>query len=686
MRHFNNTNRSQINNKINDFESNNNINDNTNCNYQSFSSNNSINEASQNIDDLQNIKSKQIDKSDISLNNNIYKKQKIKYPYSKKKIMKSPVYSKSSYQKNHINDSSQNREEFSDEDSYEFKRINDNNISNLNNFDDEDSKDGKNRIEINNNYLNRSRYLSLNKNNNNSKINNNSEKIFNSRKDLISSLNSGKISPNKRYSIFQNFSKLNKILSSRNTFPINKKPSYSYSYLVNFLSNKNGFNQNNNNIKKKIINNYNNYNNNDINHEEQARIIQKWWRNKKKDLDKIINKIIKIQSVWRGVYSRKYNDMIIVLCFSCQKFYNILSKIMNYLRRYAFDILFRERKEKILKARKLFNRLQYINPYFQRWKCITKLLLIRDSISDDDSNKLRTLQTIKNIIFRKIPIYIVNVKYVLRKFFLRWQKKFITKKLFEDVKNRNNNKIILKNNENNLLRNDNKYSYKNDDDDEDGINKLSINEIVRNSLGKIINRKKDNNYLKKYYLYKWHNQVKNIQINEIKKKLLTYIINNISRKFIRNKKYKYFARWKLLTDDYINDLKKSKMNKDRLNKIKNRKNKIKLLVQLTSEIFSGVNIIFLRELIRKWRFLIFAKKLARDKMLKMYEVMEKTYTKMTEDMYDFDQKKKEKYFMINNNDDEDQKNFVEHVQKIYNSKTNNKVQVNCMTKKMFKIK
>ena len=42
--------------------------------------------------------------------------------------------------------------------------------------------------------------------------------------------------------------------------------------------------------------------------------------------------------------------------------------------------------------------------------------------------------------------------------------------------------------------------------------------------------------------------------------------------------------------------------------------------------------------------------------------------------------------MINNNDDEDEKSFVEHVQKIYNSKTNNKVQVNCMTKKMFKIK
>ena len=84
-------------------------------------------------------------------------------------------------------------------------------------------------------------------------------------------------------------------------------------------------------------------------------------------------------------------------------------------------------------------------------------------------------------------------------------------------------------------------------------------------------------------------------------------------------------------------------------------------------------IIFIRELIRKWRFLIFAKKIARQKMLKMYEIVQKTYGKFSEDIYDLDKKKLEKLKSINSDNQENENNFIEQINKIYNEKNNNKI-------------
>ena len=66
--------------------------------------------------------------------------------------------------------------------------------------------------------------------------------------------------------------------------------------------------------------------------------------------------------------------------------------------------------------------------------------------------------------------------------------------------------------------------------------------------------------------------------------------------------------------------------------------------------------------------MIFAKKITRQKLLKMYENVQKTYGKISEDIYDMDKKKLEKFKALNNNNQEDEKNFVEHINKIYNEK------------------
>ena len=68
---------------------------------------------------------------------------------------------------------------------------------------------------------------------------------------------------------------------------------------------------------------------------------------------------------------------------------------------------------------------------------------------------------------------------------------------------------------------------------------------------------------------------------------------------------------------------------------------------------------------------MFAKKMAHNKILKMYEIVQKTYGKISEDIYDIDKKKLEKYQSLNKDKEEDEKNFIEHLNKIYNLKMNN---------------
>ena len=175
-------------------------------------------------------------------------------------------------------------------------------------------------------------------------------------------------------------------------------------------------------------------------------------------------------------------------------------------------------------------------------------------------------------------------------------------------------------------------------------------------------QEKDNNYLKNYYFFKWLNQIKKININKIKEKFLKYIINTRSIKNNFNLLYKYFSLWKLLTDDYFNSINNIKRQEN--------KNKIKSIIIITETKKVDLKIIFLRELIIKWRFYVFAKIMARNKMLKMYEVMQKTYFKMSQDMYVFNKVNEEQYNILNNDNNEDENDFIEHINILYNSKIN----------------
>ena len=186
----------------------------------------------------------------------------------------------------------------------------------------------------------------------------------------------------------------------------------------------------------------------------------------------------------------------------------------------------------------------------------------------------------------------------------------------------------------------------------------------------------NNSSLKKYFLYKWRNIIRNLEIKELKDKFLKYLLTKNFKKLSNNTLKKYFSRWKIIVDDEKNKtdnndrIKRNKKEKLRKNK------KLKELIKLSIYFKRKNKIILIRELLRKWRFLIFAKKIARQKILKMYEVVQKTYGKMVEDIHDFDKIKEEIYNMININSIEDEKNFIEHVTKLYNGKFHNNFKLN----------
>ena len=109
--------------------------------------------------------------------------------------------------------------------------------------------------------------------------------------------------------------------------------------------------------------------------EKAAKILQAWWRERKIRYKKILEQIIKIQSVWRGKFTRKYVYDIIYISYLQEKFLAIMRNVLvNHVRPYVFGELFSKNKlikdvfgELLKKYDKRFTLLR-IRPYFLKWK------------------------------------------------------------------------------------------------------------------------------------------------------------------------------------------------------------------------------------------------------------------------------------------------------------------------------
>ena len=115
--------------------------------------------------------------------------------------------------------------------------------------------------------------------------------------------------------------------------------------------------------------------------DKAARIVQAWWRERKERYKKILEQIVKIQSVWRGKFTRKYVYDIIYISYLQEKFLAIMRNVLvNHIRPYVFNELFS--KNKLIKEifGTLLNKydkkftLMRLKPYFIKWRYISDIL------------------------------------------------------------------------------------------------------------------------------------------------------------------------------------------------------------------------------------------------------------------------------------------------------------------------
>ena len=91
--------------------------------------------------------------------------------------------------------------------------------------------------------------------------------------------------------------------------------------------------------------------------EKAAKIVQRWWRERKENYEKILEQIIKIQSVYRGRFIRKYVFDILYISYLQQKFYdNIKRTLVNHVRQKVWNEFFSRKKSSKEEMEKLLEK------------------------------------------------------------------------------------------------------------------------------------------------------------------------------------------------------------------------------------------------------------------------------------------------------------------------------------------
>ena len=328
--------------------------------------------------------------------------------------------------------------------------------------------------------------------------------------------------------------------------------------------------------------------------EKAAKIIQSWWRDLKVLYKDRLNKIIKIQSVWRGKFVRKYMYDLFYLNFLyisfCKKIENVLA---NHVRPYVWDKLFQkpeteeENYENVPRDNRL-DTLEHIirkdprndlntklRPAFKKWYNIVKKLNNKDKkgrnlvqIRADKENKLGDLR----IAFNKW----VYIKKILD----------ANEKLNRDL---GDDDDLRK--EQNLKKINGLFKIL------DGMDKVTKKQAVDNVSPKLLdylNNQAKNNKLKnlvrnkplyekkllRKYLYQWYANAnknnyevpeedpnKNKQLDEIRARIFKNIVENIKKKQEKNLLRKYFYK-------YLKKVILSKI-KDEKDKYKEREKELK---------------------------------------------------------------------------------------------------------------
>ena len=272
--------------------------------------------------------------------------------------------------------------------------------------------------------------------------------------------------------------------------------------------------------------------------EKAAKIVQGWWRERKQKYKKILDQIIKIQSVFRGKHTRKYIYDIIFLSYLHQKFIEIMNRtLVNHIRPKVWDEFFSRKKllkealgKLLAKNDRRYTALR-IRPYFMRWDAIANFL------------KRRILKSEKLVIKKGDD---EQRKKLLKKYLDEWimrtnLEKYIGKaKDAEEKKQKFFGTLDLMNGLTNLSKRTVQKNTK------EPIKNYLRDLLRKKILKKIIENKKRNslNMMKRYYLHKWKDSVNQGKFKELKTDIFVKNVNRVHSRMDKIKLKYYFDKWR----------------------------------------------------------------------------------------------------------------------------------------------
>ena len=272
--------------------------------------------------------------------------------------------------------------------------------------------------------------------------------------------------------------------------------------------------------------------------EKAARIVQGWWREQKAKFKNLLNQIVKIQSVWRGKFTRKYVYDIIYLSYLHQTFFDIMEKtLVNHTRPIVWDELFSRTKLQKSTMSKLLEQNDHkftmirMKPYFKRWNIISNFL--RNRILKSKALVIKKGDEVqrKNILKRYIDKW--NLKANLYKYIGRNRKaeekrhKFLGAYEMLNGLKLHTRKISFKQ-INIPLK---KYL-------QDVLKKKLMKGIINNSTSKLLVIKMKNT------LNKWKDAVRKYRFKELKTKIFIQIVTHLDSRLDRIKLNYYINKWR----------------------------------------------------------------------------------------------------------------------------------------------
>ena len=272
--------------------------------------------------------------------------------------------------------------------------------------------------------------------------------------------------------------------------------------------------------------------------EKAARIVQGWWRERKARYKKILEQIIKIQSVWRGKFTRKYVYDIIYISYLQEKFLAIMRNVLvNHVRPYVFGELFSKNKlikdilgELLEKYDRRFTLLR-LRPYFLKWKNTSDFLTQRITKS-------------KDLVNRKVDNE--SKLTLLKKYFDKWVLlsnlyKYIGKAQNEEEKRQKFFGTL--NMINGLSSLSKRHVYKNT---REPISNYLKDLLKQKILIKIIKtvKKKCLELLLRNKLNKWRMAVQQKKLEDLRNEAFLNAVNHVDNRINKNKMKYYLDKWR----------------------------------------------------------------------------------------------------------------------------------------------